>query len=386
MAIIDKQVLLVVLALIAAAACQEACRTPNRRDGQCIPRTQCRSFNAYFAPDRILNSFEVQFLQQSVCSETPPKICCPDKGVRPTDPPSPLKPVVEPILTTSTTTTTQKPFTAEGLLPDPYKYECGLDILSDRIIGGEDTSIEEFPWYALLEYITKKGDRVFDCGGSLINRRYVLTAGHCLSNSRLDEGQKLVNIRLGEHNTATEQDCEGEGADRLCSPPPQNFGIEEIIVHPNYNKAQSHQHHDIGLIRLDRDAELHHYVTPICLPTDQFVASPPGRNVTVTGFGHTGVKRHSGIKRKAKLPIMSQDQCKTKFGSIEITDKQLCAGGLFAIDSCSGDSGGPLMSEGAFWTIEGVVSFGRKCGLEGWPGVYTRVSSYVDWIKNTLRA
>lgn len=37
------------------------------------------------------------------------------------------------------------------------------------------------------------------------------------------------------------------------------------------------------------------------------------------------------------------------------------------------------------WYLEGIVSFGNRCGLEGWPGVYTRVSDYIDWIQRSLK-
>ena len=73
--------------------------------------------------------------------------------------------------------------------------------------------------------------------------------------------------------------------------------------------------------------------------------------------------------------------------SVTIAESQLCAGGIFAEDSCDGDSGGPLMAQnrGKVWAIEGVVSFGNRCGLENWPAVYTRVTNYEDWIKSKLR-
>lgn len=54
-----------------------------------------------------------------------------------------------------------------------------------------------------------------------------------------------------------------------------------------------------------------------------------------------------------------------------------------------GDSGGPLMrgtkTDDSQWYIEGIVSFGAKCGTEGWPGIYTKVSKYLDWIKESVR-
>lgn len=76
---------------------------------------------------------------------------------------------------------------------------------------------------------------------------------------------------------------------------------------------------------------------------------------------------------------------------IRITETQLCAGGEKGYDSCSGDSGGPLMaldsSNGRpYWYLAGIVSFGPSpCALEGWPGVYTRMNQFVDWVESKLQ-
>lgn len=64
----------------------------------------------------------------------------------------------------------------------------------------------------------------------------------------------------------------------------------------------------------------------------------------------------------------------------------MCAGGELGKDSCKGDSGGPLMYEnGRIYEVLGVVSFGpTPCGLEDIPGVYSKVSEYVRWIKSNI--
>ncbi|KAJ8928433.1 hypothetical protein NQ314_019022 [Rhamnusium bicolor] len=81
-----------------------------------------------------------------------------------------------------------------------------------------------------------------------------------------------------------------------------------------------------------------------------------------------------------------------KKASVNLDDGQLCAGGEKGKDSCRGDSGGPLMSYHADenseinWYSIGVVSFGPSpCGMEDWPGVYTKVANYVPWIVTKLR-
>lgn len=89
---------------------------------------------------------------------------------------------------------------------------------------------------------------------------------------------------------------------------------------------------------------------------------------------------------------MEDNRCKSVYLSashLQISDEQFCAGGLDGIDSCAGDSGGPIMRvipRTSTWYIEGVVSFGpTQCGTRGIPGIYTRVSKYLNWILDNMR-
>ncbi|XP_024938931.1 serine protease grass [Cephus cinctus] len=116
--------------------------------------------------------------------------------------------------------------------------------------------------------------------------------------------------------------------------------------------------------------------------------------VTVTGWGATeidGTRKSSTELLQINIPIVPYDRCAQIFkDKVDITYKQLCAGGERPTDSSSGDSGGPLQTLGLLnyqlkYIQYGVVSFGiMSCGTQGIPGVYTRVSYYMDWILNTI--
>ena len=115
--------------------------------------------------------------------------------------------------------------------------------------------------------------------------------------------------------------------------------------------------------------------------------------MVVTGWGRTLFQPRSTALMKIKISLVPNQECGEIYKRLaRIGYKHICAGGKKGIDSCGGDSGGPLQRTAFYNKIDlryvqyGVVSFGHaNCGEEGFPAVYTRVVYYTDWILDTIR-
>lgn len=113
-----------------------------------------------------------------------------------------------------------------------------------------------------------------------------------------------------------------------------------------------------------------------------------------TGWGKDGWGEHGkyqNILKEVDVPIVQQEQCQaqlkqTRLGyDFKLHPGFVCAGGEEGKDACKGDGGGPMVCEqGGSWKLVGVVSWGIGCGQYGVPGVYVRVSHYLDWIKQVV--
>lgn len=267
--------------------------------------------------------------------------------------------------------------------------QCGRH-LADRIVKGNVTALDEYPWMALFQYRKPKGFG-FHCGGVLINKRYVLSAAHCFVGLRF--GWEAVKVRLGEWDVESDEDCTGTGSERDCAPPVQEFDLERIIAHEGFSVKNSNRVNDIALVRMSGDAEYSNYVVPICLPEPGSVAQMDRLYSGVmfaAGWGKTENSSASRYKLHTNLTCSNFDECKASYARqqrIALTEGQLCAAGDAGQDTCNGDSGGPLMKqigEQARFYVTGVVSFGPKVCGEKLPGVYTKVEYYYKWIAQKI--
>ncbi|RXG58338.1 Anionic trypsin-1, partial [Armadillidium vulgare] len=134
---------------------------------------------------------------------------------------------------------------------------------------------------------------------------------------------------------------------------------------------------DIALLKVDLPFHFNKYVGPVILPTQGQVTEGC---CVVTGWGYiTESGPKSDILQKLTVPVVSDEKCRTYYGKNQIVDSMICAGySEGGKDSCKGDSGGPLVCNGY---VAGIVSWGRGCARENFPGVYTELAFFVDWIK-----
>jgi secreted trypsin-like serine protease len=176
------------------------------------------------------------------------------------------------------------------------------------------------------------------------------------------EKPKWIKVLLGEHNIA---DSEFNRVD-----------VAEIINHPDYNSGTIDN--DYAILRLKNPVNFTNEVSPACLPAD-LSATYAGVLATVTGWGtlSSGGNRPTAMQ-EVDVTVTTNAECSNAYDSI--TANMLCAADS-GKDSCQGDSGGPLItSENSRQALIGVVSWGRGCAFEGFPGVYARVTEKMDWI------
>ncbi|KAJ8705463.1 hypothetical protein PYW08_012509 [Mythimna loreyi] len=233
----------------------------------------------------------------------------------------------------------------------------------------------QYPHMALLGYGDDLNTAQWLCGGSVISDKFILTAAHCISSPAVGQ---VKFVALGILNR---------------SDPPelwQTHNVKRIIGHPEYQSPS--KYNDIALLETENTISFNTEVLPACLP----LVPEANEVATATGWGALGHRQGlADTLQTVNLVRYDAEKCSQLYpkhrhlrdGYNHTT--QMCYGDTqVAKDTCEGDSGGPLQTSNEFascaYTVLGVTSYGRQCGISAGSGMYTRVYHYVPWIESLV--
>jgi secreted trypsin-like serine protease len=190
------------------------------------------------------------------------------------------------------------------------------------------------------------------CGGTLVSATKVVTAAHCM----VDETTSSVRVvggrtyRNGTNGTVSK--------------------VTKIWIHPSYTDATNGD--DVAVLTL---ATAMPYTAASYVTSSQTSVYAAGTTARIIGWGTTSSSGSSSNQlRTATVPTVSNSSCTSSYGSSYIASDMVCAGYTSGgVDTCQGDSGGPLMIGGV---LAGITSWGEGCAAAGYPGVYTRLTTF----------
>ncbi|XP_049279959.1 CLIP domain-containing serine protease B9 [Anopheles funestus] len=338
------------------------------------PATHPPSFGGPAPPTTVSSVGPVSEPTQRPSTTWPTRPRPPQVPNQPTPAPAPIQPIgvwPPPVPTHPPLEIATLPPSSSGVVSDPSIVGCGVkngNPDTERIVGGHNADPNEWPWIAALF----NNGRQF-CGGSLIDSIHILTAAHCVAHMSSYDVARL-SVKLGDHNIRS--NTEVQHVERR---------VKRLVRHRGFDSRTLYN--DVAVLTMDQPVPFTKQVRPICLPAADNTRAYNGHTATVIGWGSL---RENGpqpaILQEVNLPIWTNNECRIKYGPAApggIIDTMLCAGQA-AKDSCSGDSGGPLMVNDGTWTQVGVVSWGIGCGKGQYPGVYTRVTAFLPWIKKNI--
>lgn len=271
---------------------------------------------------------------------------------------------------------------------------------SKKIVGGSRACPGDWPYNVAFRR-PESSDLGYYCGGTVISDEWVLTAAHCVKESRRGsrgfwvEPTGKIEVIVGAHDLADESQTE-------------TYGVAEVKIHPRYRpyniQTGEAELNDVALVKLDRpwpgktaalsasraaDADQalgRAFVSGFGVQEDPHNPGATGRQRFSRSLDGQSLLAGSRYLLQTVVPLVSSATCEDQWGAFN-SDNKICAGyKVGGKDSCQGDSGGPLVAldrDHRPYQI-GVVSYGWGCAKTDSYGVYTRVSSYKDWIRQNV--
>ncbi|XP_026756774.2 trypsin CFT-1-like [Galleria mellonella] len=230
-----------------------------------------------------------------------------------------------------------------------------------RIIGGALTNINNYPEIAALLFSWNGAAYSQACGGSILNKRSILSAAHCF----VGDPANRWRVRVGSTNA--------------------NSGgvvhnVNAIITHGSYNSGTNDN--DVSILRLSSNLAYTDVIQPASIAGSSYNLAD-NQVVYAAGWGATSVGGSGSEQlRHVQIWTVNHETCRNRYAEIghTLTDNMLCSGWLDVggRDQCQGDSGGPLYHNKV---VVGVCSWGVQCALARYPGVNARISRYATWIQ-----
>ncbi|XP_001599663.2 trypsin-7 [Nasonia vitripennis] len=228
-----------------------------------------------------------------------------------------------------------------------------------RIVGGENAVIETYPYQISLQVYGSH-----HCGGSIVAANWVVTAGHCVGSPAA-----YMTVRAGSS-------IRGQGG--------SVHQVDKVVRHEKYSTNRyGVPLNDVAVLHVKEPFNFDDTRQPINL-FELEEEAVPGKKSIITGWGNTG--KGSPVQlQTVTVPIINKELCDTAYKSYGgLPDGQICAAyyGVGGKDACQGDSGGPLAINGR---LAGIVSWGNGCAKPDYPGVYTEVAAFRQWIDKHLQ-
>uniref|UniRef100_A0A182M699 Peptidase S1 domain-containing protein n=1 Tax=Anopheles culicifacies TaxID=139723 RepID=A0A182M699_9DIPT len=280
----------------------------------------------------------------------------------------------------TTTSTTERAYDSAGWPLEQTECATVLEPIGtrirSRIIGGVTSNQGEHPWHVAI-YL----DEEYQCGGSIIGRRWILTAAHCLTRQNTNETLEvdLFRVYTGIIDISAIDDHFYRTAD-------------QVIIHRDYNPVMYTT--DIGLLRLKRNITYNSFIKPVCLYNRTVdISTFYGREGKVTGWGFNRNGVISNVLNYLEVPVVSQKMCSQRnvqFNGVLAVGESFCAGHADGNSVCNGDSGGGLVfAEGSRYHVRGIVSISAQrrnlllCDPNQY-SVFTDVSKFLSWIRQQV--
>ena len=223
---------------------------------------------------------------------------------------------------------------------------------SPDVVGGTPVVVGEWPDCAAVRFGSNIG-----CTGVLVAPTVVLTAAHCIGG--------ITSVYLGTWD--------------LTQTPGETINVVQEIAYPSWWST-----YDVGLLILEEPSTVAPRLIAHGCGSDFIV---DGADVTVVGWGaidNWGTS-YPDVLMNARTTIVEASCSNLQVGCNPAVSPggELTAGGG-GIDSCYGDSGGPLYLDTPLGPmLVGITSraYSTSAGPCGEGGIYVRPDAVVGWIE-----